>query len=485
MTVPIQFLWLSLGVLVILLPFTVYLATSGLRDRQVHLWCAGSFAMGIGFILIALREQLPQLVSFNLSQLLVICGYVVRTYSLRLDLDPSTEQARKIIKTYSIILAVYYLIYCWIVYIDGDERSRLIFVYGFQVYLALDLFRVSQRTYDNIPFNGTTLITYMAALLLIAALAKVILLSTAVGSVNPFQVHVDQYISFASYFLSYVLGNFGFVQLKMYKAHSAKEKALQKNLELEKLLDEKNRLLKNLALSSKSHVLGNMMASVAHELNQPLAAVRLNVDIIKRYVPGSAEPAFQEATRGLSESIARCAGVMKSLKSFFTRESVQLARIDLSTLLRDISALVSVEAKSQHITLITDIEDAVVVDGEKHQLQTVFLNLIHNAFEAMPRSQALREVTLRLFHQSEQAVFEITDTGVGIPADQVGTIFELYASSKASGMGVGLWLTKTILESHDATIMVDPDNATGTKFIVTFPRTLMRTANHTIVPVAR
>lgn len=468
MTVPIQFLWLSLGVLVILLPLTVYMATSGLRDRQVHLWCGGSLAMGIGFLLVSFRDHLSPILSFNVSQLLIICGYVVRTYALRVDSLKSTAQSEAIIRSYSVILALYYIVYCWLVYTQAEERIRLIFVYAFQVCLAVDLYLVSKRSYENAPVSGVTLITYMAMLMLATTTAKVITLAANVGATSVFQIHLEQYLAFTSYFLSYVFGNFGFVQLRMYKVQMAKNEALQKNVELERLIEEKNRLLRNLSLSAKSNVLGTMMASIAHELNQPLTAMQLNIQVMKRFAASKAEALPEAALEGITAGISRCAGIIKSLRSLFAREGMLMLRIDLAALLLEVTSIAAVDAKAKNITIKCDLEEGIYVEGEKHQLETVFFNLIHNAIEAMHGISDTGRITLKLYRSGDNAICEVIDTGVGIVPSQTDSIFDLYSSSKTEGMGLGLWLTRNILESHEATIIADPAYQGGAKFLLTF-----------------
>lgn len=468
MTVPIQFLWLALGVLVILLPLTVYLATSGLRDLQVYLWCAGSLAMGIGFVLVSSRGHIATWLSFNLSQLLVICGYVVRTYSLRTDLPETASTAKSIIRRYVWILSVYYAAYCWMVYVDLAESLRLTAVYSFQVYLSADLYIVSRRAYKNVPISGATLITYMAILLLGTTVMKVCTLLMGIGSTAVFEVHVDQYVAFSSYFLSYVFGSFGFVQLKMYKIHSVKEKALQKNIELEEILKEKNRLLRELSLSSRANVLGTMVVAIIHEISQPLTAMRIQMQLIKRSVTSAAEHQLSKSTNSVLEGIARCDEIIKSLRGLFSKEGAEMSRLNLSALLREVVVIVSAEAKLRKVNIELDAQNDIYVLGEKHQLQTVFLNLIHNAFEAMREAEAGRRLGIALRKDKNEVICEISDTGAGIKQEQLASIFELYSTSKTEGMGMGLWLSKNILEVHGATIEAESLYAGGAKFILAF-----------------
>ncbi len=222
---------------------------------------------------------------------------------------------------------------------------------------------------------------------------------------------------------------------------------------------------------SRLTAMGEMASSLAHELNQPLSA-------ITSYLRGAAtllknEPVDRDRIRDAldrsSNQALRAGDIIKRLREFVAKGETDHALENPATLLEEAAALALVGAREQgvRVSLRCDPElPDIIVD--KIQIQQVALNLIRNAIEAM-ETTSRRELTIGARRDGEFAFFSISDTGAGISPEIAQHLFQPFITSKANGMGVGLSISRTIIESHGGRIAARPNEGGGTVFEFTLP----------------
>jgi C4-dicarboxylate-specific signal transduction histidine kinase len=120
------------------------------------------------------------------------------------------------------------------------------------------------------------------------------------------------------------------------------------------------------------------------------------------------------------------------------------------------------EARLHGVTVRAEIEEDLWVYADQNQLQMVVLNLINNAMDAVASVSGEKLVVIRLYQREKNLFFEVVDNGIGVPSDRIATIFELFNTTKEKGMGMGLWLSRAIMDSHDGSIKLlkGPENET-------------------------
>ena len=161
---------------------------------------------------------------------------------------------------------------------------------------------------------------------------------------------------------------------------------------------------------------------------------------------------FQESLEHILEDNDRAAGVVSSLLKFFVKGSSEFAPLDMSHLVIDAHRILLPEARLQGVNVQADIEEDLWVKADQNQLQMVVLNLINNAVDAVTSVSGEKLVFIRLFQRENSIVFEVSDNGFGVPSDRIATIFELFHTTKEKGMGMGLWLSRAIMDSHEGSI---------------------------------
>jgi two-component system, LuxR family, sensor kinase FixL len=218
---------------------------------------------------------------------------------------------------------------------------------------------------------------------------------------------------------------------------------------------------------SRLTAMGEMAQALAHELNQPLSA-------IANYMKGSRR-LLEERTDGESaiirnaldkaaEQSMRAGQIIRRLRDFVARGETERNIESLSKLMEEASALALVGAKEHGVRVRFHFDpaaDLVLVD--KVQIQQVILNLIRNAIEAMDQSPR-RELTISSKRSDEMALIEVADTGSGISEEVAAHLFQPFITSKAHGMGVGLSISRTIVEAHGGHIIAEPNPGGGTIF---------------------
>jgi signal transduction histidine kinase len=218
---------------------------------------------------------------------------------------------------------------------------------------------------------------------------------------------------------------------------------------------------------------GQMAAALAHELNQPLTAVVNSVNAAKRLLTRGDRDNLQiarEVTNEAAEQALRASEIVRSLRQFLTRDETERRVEVLPSMMEEAGALALSSIAPLTVRLKFEFDDrAQAVLVNRVQIQQVIVNLIRNAFEAMA-NQGLREVTLASRTLGDGNIeIAIADMGPGIPGEIAGRLFEPFVSTKRDGMGLGLSISRSIIEAHGGQLRAGPNPRGGTIFRFTLP----------------
>jgi PAS domain S-box-containing protein len=218
---------------------------------------------------------------------------------------------------------------------------------------------------------------------------------------------------------------------------------------------------------------GQMAAALAHELNQPLTAVVNSVNAAKRLLTREDRASLriaQEATEEAAEQALRASEIVRSLRQFLTRDEKERRIEILPSMIEEASALALSSIAPLEVRLRFEFDDSARgVLVSRVQIQQVIVNLIRNAFEAMA-DQESREVTLATRALGNGTIeIAVADIGPGIPSHIARRLFEPFVSTKHDGMGLGLSISRSIIEAHDGQLIAEPNPGGGTIFRFTLP----------------
>ena len=254
------------------------------------------------------------------------------------------------------------------------------------------------------------------------------------------------------------------------------EEALKEYSErLEEMVEERTRALRDaqeqLVRSEKLAVLGQLAGGVGHELRNPLGAVK-NAAYFLRMVLQKPEPDVAEMLQILDREVDNCERIISSLLDFARPRELTLRQVHLPEVIEETLARNTVPKNVQVLTRYAEALPLIMADPD--QLGLVFGNLIRNAIQAMPGGGRLTITAAYVeggtVRNPQSAIrIQVSDTGVGISEEHMGKIFEPLFTTKAKGMGLGLAVSKTLLERHGGTIEVESQVGKGTTFTVRLP----------------
>lgn len=211
--------------------------------------------------------------------------------------------------------------------------------------------------------------------------------------------------------------------------------------------------------------IGQLAASIAHEINNPLYAARNGLFLLEEDLrDGRQDSPYLEMAR---EQLARIAAIIERMRDFYRPQRGELSLCDLNRLAEDTLALAGLNLRQGAIQMIfAPSPELQPVAANGDQLRQVLLNLVLNAIDAMPDGGTL---TVRTRSSAELAVVEVQDTGLGIPDEYRPRLFEPFFTSKSNGTGLGLAISAHIVTQHNGRIEVESDEGVGTIFRVALP----------------
>jgi signal transduction histidine kinase len=462
----------------------IWFALSEQRNAQVRLWCISGLVSGVSVVLLSLRGSVSEFAFIYIAQFLMMIGNMGRTIALRLYLPMPISRA---IAFHAVAGLTYYV---WIVsaYEAGTSTLALsVLFFGFYAIVCFDYFLVGLFLHRRSQTLGPKVLA-IGGLILSGSLAfKTGATVMGWGADDIYAPGIDQYVMIAGQFIAITLVNIGFLRIFL-DLRQEKNIATERNLaaakenaamlsqhkkELQELLTEREEIIRQLTLSNKTAGMGVLVASLAHELNQPLCAIRLNAQLVERKL--NANDTDIDGARKFLDSVIndnrRAANIISRLRAMFEHQDRQEMTLDVHSLLRETVALVQMRANEEAVSIVTELSDqAATLQGDQAQLQQVILNLLNNAMDALAGvEREQRFIYLNTAVDNGQLTLHIDDNGCGIPEHLHNSVFELFKTSKAQGMGVGLWLSKTVVNSHRGDIRFTSQPGEGTQFEVVLP----------------
>jgi len=246
-------------------------------------------------------------------------------------------------------------------------------------------------------------------------------------------------------------------------------------LRAEEQRDKLRQLETDLAHMNRVSMMGELTASIAHEVNQPLSGVVSNGSACLRWLAGETPnmEEAREAARRIVRDGKRAAEVVARVRAMTRRTEASREKLDLNETIREVLALVGDETKKNRVVIRTGFADDVFqVLGDRVQLQQVMLNLVMNGLEAMSGigEQARELAIITRNTDSDQVQVTVQDSGKGLDPDTITKIFDPFYTTKPSGMGMGLSISRSILQAHGGQLWAAANDGPGTSFHFTLPR---------------
>jgi signal transduction histidine kinase len=235
--------------------------------------------------------------------------------------------------------------------------------------------------------------------------------------------------------------------------------------------------------------MGELTASIAHEINQPLSGIITNAGTCLRML--AAEPPNLDGARECAQRTIRdgnrASDVIERLRALFSKKAPTIESVDLNDATREVIALSRSALQRNQAILSPELADGLpTIAGDRVQLQQVILNLLLNASEAMrgvdnrPRKLVVRTE----IDGSDHVRLSVKDAGVGLPPQSISKLFEPFYTTKSGGMGIGLSVSRSIIENHQGRIWATANDGPGATFCFSLPHKLQCAASPAPMPAS-
>ena len=229
----------------------------------------------------------------------------------------------------------------------------------------------------------------------------------------------------------------------------------------------------DLARVNRATTMGEFTASLAHEVNQPIAAAVTDSNTCLRWLmrdPPDLEEAREAAKRTIKDA-TRAAEIISRIRQLFKKGTSQRELVDINEIIREMVVLLRSEATRYSISVRTNLmANPAHVMGDRLQLQQVLMNLLVNSIDAMRNVNGTRELTINSQRgKNDELVVSVSDTGMGIPPQQADQIFNAFFTTKPEGTGMGLRISRSIAEAHGGSLRVVTNPSRGAIFQINLP----------------
>lgn len=216
--------------------------------------------------------------------------------------------------------------------------------------------------------------------------------------------------------------------------------------------------------------LAEFVSSLAHEISQPLTAILSYAQAAKRMLAGR-NPEVQKILSYIIQDDQRASEVIQRLRSLLKKSKPEIKPLDINALINETVELIATDATVRNSVIKTELHNNLsLVRGDRIQLQQVLLNLISNSLDALESSQGAREILIRTSRKNTDTIIvEVEDSGCGIPKCNIPKLFTRFFTSKPDGLGMGLSISRSIVESHGGRLDAKNNPDSGVTFYFTIP----------------
>ena len=243
------------------------------------------------------------------------------------------------------------------------------------------------------------------------------------------------------------------------------------NKYLAKVIEEKDQLLRSLMASNRVLGISALASSLAHQLSQPLTAIALHAEAAKlKTMKFANNKETVDSFEKISTQITKISELIGTLRQLFSPQKTAFTKINLQQITVEILELLQPALTSKNIELKSNFLLNPQVYGDSIQLQQAIINILNNAVDALADSNiSIKIITITILENNGFGIVSIKDTGHGISGDIRETIFDLCSTTKKDGLGIGLWLSKTIIEKHKGQINASNVSDGGAHFEIYIP----------------
>ena len=478
----VQLLLLSGLAIFWLIPLSSWLMLSGQRDRNATLWFSGTGFYALVATLFVFGGSLPPLISGPVASALVLVSVLLMLESLRREVSTNPPPVKLYVALVLLLLALLTTLHELNLY---AQTGRAVFMVLISM-VELALLWVANRARRQHHSKSLWVVMAMFLAYVLSNMSRVIewLLTQHYSLLLDFTPVASSalLVNYLSV-IFYCYGYWGFVVEKnrhrlvaateqMVLARESERLALEREKMAREVLRERTEMMEHLTTIGKLAQSGALSATIAHEINQPLAAIQLNIEESQRLArlgPDCAD--LQKLLTQIEHDNRRAAAIVQRVRAMFSQRQVQLQSLALGDLVQFVLECMQRRLCRDRVQVSLDLDTSAPFMFTAGEMEHILMNLLDNAMDALQQVPAdSRRIEIRSWREPNWIWLSVTDNGPGVPASIGERIFTLSETSKTRGMGVGLWLARYIVERHGGKIWLDETHRHGARFLLQLPK---------------
>lgn len=433
------------GILYLTMPVAVWLMLRKQNAPSNTLWGLGGLCFGLSLILLGMRDKWPDGLTYGVAIWLLVLGPLLRVSALRHELQ------KPIPLTWLLILSLVFIAVYGVFHgVLNNASLRFMWsslgaaaVFAWLALLARDLYRRDHS------ISAQWIFVFYLALSVLLCLRVT---SVMFGFAQPTAMTSDplSLMSIALAVVTSIVGNIGFLGMFIERMNrealeSAKVQARQ---------EEATRLSDQIAQLDRRRSVGEIAASLAHELSQPLTNIYLIADRMELTLQQRQDESLNKYFSDLNRNTQKAGDILGRIRTFIQSKNTLFERVELSQVITDVSALIHDLAYNESVDLQVSLPaQAVAVWADPVQLSQIFMNVLRNAIQAT-QGQASRQLKIRVWREGEMAHITLTDNGPGLPTEALSQVGTAFFTTKTEGLGVGLSISKSIAQQHGGSLSI-------------------------------
>ncbi len=469
MLIDTRTLYIFTATLMFMLPIGLLVSLIQNLNRQILIWFSLGMLSALSFTLYGLRGQVPDYISIIGANALLAFVSIGRILIL---LDWLGTLSRRHFKFYFAYFTIYIACLTVAVVLHVPDIVRVPMVFLFLLGITAHQLFVAYTFLKTPAATAGWMFLVAAMLALIAYMVRVVSILSGFNDATLLAPGVDQLIGMSLVTISVILVNFAFMYLVMVDINNRLISAKHLQSELKAKIGYREQQISKLAQQAGISGFSAFSGAIAHELNQPLGAMLLNLDrLIAKLTSHSADPKILNDLSLIRQDNMRAANLIKSLRALLNKNMATIDALDLDSIVDDACRLArsSVDKGLVKYEVNYGLHNEKVMGDESLILQVV-VNIVSNALNAV-RSVQEAVIKIATLASHDFVLIVIEDNGVGIKQDVSLRIFEPFESFTDKGMGLGLVISKEILMKHSGDIGFYNNQSAGVTFVIGLPRT--------------
>lgn len=442
------------------------------NDQSAKLWLWGCLLTSIATVITVNRNNVPLSISYSLMVSIEALSVLLFSESLK-RLSGSHSKIKLSWLTFAIPITLFAALELGRELANGEITPVISASTTFTFAIA-NIFCLYQTMRVKKEFENKTFFNFLIVVFgVVTALYFMRIFITLSGySGHSFDIKTLNVIVWFALFLFGSIRNLAYIVLRLHLGFNEHNRLSSMNLRLSDVLEERNEMILSLQKLNRSASINALASTISHEINQPLGASRLNAQFAEMKLESdpSNVSLLKELVKSILEDINRASTIVKNLSRLSSNQNNSVAYVNLTESINQVIEISKGKLRSSKTTIELNCASHHQINVNVSEWQQVLINLINNAIDALDEANAdHKRIEISAKQESKVIKIHIQDNGLGIEAGQESKIFDLLVSNKETGSGIGLWLSKNIIDRFGGEITAHNDIDGGACFVIKLP----------------